>query len=213
MSTENGTPVVEPFDFSKDKWQADIRHLDAAQRSLFLKALELKFQDLRWIDNDKLSCGFTPSLNFLVISAYKSRRIAETNEIETHSRATKAQVTLFISEYMDKVSKMEKELVPVGVIHDDGCCSLVEMGVAPKPIQVPGAKDVRSHNVGASDYAKHKIQPWDIWLEYGLNPWEADIIKRTLRTKEGQSRREDFEKVIHIAQECIRQIDAGEYRR
>lgn len=73
--------------------------------------------------------------------------------------------------------------------------------------------DVRSHNVGSSDYAQHKIQPWDIWLEYGLNPWEADIVKRTLRTKEGQSRREDFEKVIHIAQECIRQIDAGEYRR
>lgn len=71
--------------------------------------------------------------------------------------------------------------------------------------------DVRSHNVGSSDYAQHKIQPWDIWLEYGLNPWEADIVKRTLRTKEGQSRREDFEKVIHIAQECIRQIDAGEY--
>ena len=73
--------------------------------------------------------------------------------------------------------------------------------------------DVRSHNVGSSDYAKHKIQPWDIWLEYGLNPWEADIIKRVLRRKEGQSRREDFEKVIHIAQELIRQIDAGEYER
>ena len=73
--------------------------------------------------------------------------------------------------------------------------------------------DVRSHNVGSSDYAKHKIQPWDIWLEYGLNPWEADIIKRVLRRKEGQSRREDLEKVIHIAQELIRQIDAGEYGR
>lgn len=24
MSTENGTPVVEPFDFLQDKWQADI---------------------------------------------------------------------------------------------------------------------------------------------------------------------------------------------
>lgn len=46
-------------------------------------------------------------------------------------------------------------------------------------------KDIRSYNVGSSDYAKHKIQPWDIWLEYHLNPWEADIVKRVLRHKEG----------------------------
>ena len=25
---------------------------------------------------------------------------------------------------------------------------------------------VRNHNVGKSDYSKHKIQPWDIWIEY-----------------------------------------------
>ena len=39
-------------------------------------------------------------------------------------------------------------------------------------------EDVRSYNVGQSDYAKHRIQPWDIWLEYKLNPWDADIVKR-----------------------------------
>ena len=81
-----------------------------------------------------------------------------------------------------------------------------------KQAQAPGY-DVRAHNVGSSDYAKHKIQPWDIWLEYRLNPWEADIVKRILRKKEGQSRREDLEKVAHICQELIRQIDAGEYRQ
>lgn len=71
------------------------------------------------------------------------------------------------------------------------------------------AEDIRSYNVGSSDYAKHKIQPWDIWIEYDLNPWEADIVKRVLRRKEGQSRREDLEKVIHVAKELIRQIDEG----
>ncbi len=44
--------------------------------------------------------------------------------------------------------------------------------------------EVRSYNVGKSDYAKCKIQPWDIWLEYNLNPWDADIVKRVLRNKE-----------------------------
>lgn len=70
-------------------------------------------------------------------------------------------------------------------------------------------EDVRSYNVGQSDYAKHKIQPWDIWLEYNLNPWDADIVKRILRTKETDSRKLDYEKIIHIAKERIRQLDAG----
>ena len=68
-------------------------------------------------------------------------------------------------------------------------------------------QNVRSYNVGESDYAKHKIQPWDIWLEYNLNPWDADIIKRVLRTKNTDSRKLDYEKIIHICQERIRQIN------
>ena len=68
-------------------------------------------------------------------------------------------------------------------------------------------EDVRSYNVGASDYAKHEIQPWDIWREYNLNPWDADIVKRVLRTKETDGRKLDYEKIIHICKERIRQID------
>ena len=67
-------------------------------------------------------------------------------------------------------------------------------------------ESVRGHNVGDSNYADFKIQPWDIWLEYGLNPWDADIVKRVLRDKESQSREMDYEKIIHICQERIRQI-------
>lgn len=73
--------------------------------------------------------------------------------------------------------------------------------------------DIRAFNIGASDYSKHKIQPWDIWEEYNLNPWEADIVKRVLRTKceDGlasklsriDSRIMDFEKIIHVARKCI----------
>lgn len=70
--------------------------------------------------------------------------------------------------------------------------------------------DVRSFNVGESDYSKHKIQPWDIWIEYKLNPFDADIIKRVLRHKSTDSRRMDYEKIIHICQERIRQLDCGE---
>lgn len=68
--------------------------------------------------------------------------------------------------------------------------------------------NVRDYNIGKSDYSKHKIQPWDIWLEYNLNPWDADIVKRVLRTKEGEDRKLDYEKIIHVCQERIRQIEA-----
>lgn len=67
--------------------------------------------------------------------------------------------------------------------------------------------NVRDHNVGLSDYSTHIIQPWSIWIDYNLNPWDADIIKRVLRTKANTSRKEDYEKIIHICQERIRQIE------
>lgn len=66
--------------------------------------------------------------------------------------------------------------------------------------------DVRSSNIGSSDYSKHLIQPWSIWLDYSLNPWDADIIKRTLRTKSTDPRTLDYEKIIHICQERLRQL-------
>jgi hypothetical protein len=67
--------------------------------------------------------------------------------------------------------------------------------------------EVRDMNVGASDYSKHIIQPWAIWQEYQLNPWDADIIKRVLRHKTTDTRKMDYEKIIHICKERIRQID------
>ena len=74
-------------------------------------------------------------------------------------------------------------------------------------------EDIRSYNIGNSDYSKHKIQPWDIWLEYNLNPWDADIIKRVLRNKEGESKIMDYEKIIHICKERIRQLTNEDKKR
>lgn len=82
--------------------------------------------------------------------------------------------------------------------------------------EVNNATDsVRNHNVGNSDYAKHKIQPWDVWIEFQLNPFDADLAKRTLRTKaeggmtKNEARKLDYEKIVHIASERIRQIKTG----
>lgn len=76
-------------------------------------------------------------------------------------------------------------------------------------------EDVMSYNVGSSDYSKRRIQPWDIWEEYKLNPWDADIVKRILRTKEEpgmtpqEARIMDYEKIIHICKKRIDQINKG----
>ena len=93
----------------------------------------------------------------------------------------------------------EKETVEIPkALHD----RLNYLGIIPN--------ETRSHNVGASDYSKHVIQPWSIWRDYNLNPWDADIVKRILRTKETDTRKMDYEKIIHICQERIRQIDLKE---
>ena len=64
----------------------------------------------------------------------------------------------------------------------------------------------RLYNIGKSDYSQHVIQPWSIWIDYDLNAFDADIIKRVLRTKEGESRISDYEKIKHICDERIRQL-------
>lgn len=75
--------------------------------------------------------------------------------------------------------------------------------------------EVRDSNVGKSDYSKHTIQPWSIWIDYELNPWDADIIKRTLRTKEEpgmsaiEARIMDYDKIEHICRERKRQLRAS----
>lgn len=70
--------------------------------------------------------------------------------------------------------------------------------------------EVRNHNVGESDYSKHLIQPWAVWIDWELNPWDADIVKRIGRKKSTDPRKKDYEKIIHICQERIRQIECDE---
>lgn len=62
---------------------------------------------------------------------------------------------------------------------------------------------VRSYNVGTSNYAQKNIQPWDIWVEYNLDPFRADIVKRILRTKEGDDPVLDLQKIKHICDKLI----------
>lgn len=98
-----------------------------------------------------------------------------------------------------------EEVLRYKSIKEDLYIRLEKLGLIPN--------DVRKENVGASNYSKHTIQPWSIWIDYNLNPWDADIIKRVLRIKSepGLSEREarllDYNKIIHICKERIRQLE------
>lgn len=73
-------------------------------------------------------------------------------------------------------------------------------------------ENVRSYNIGASNYATNgtKYQPWDFWIKFRLNPWDADITKRVLRIKKTDGRLLDYKKIKHICLERIRQFQNNE---
>jgi len=82
-----------------------------------------------------------------------------------------------------------------------------------EPIKIKEQEDIMSFNIGESNYSTKKIQPWHIWEEYNLNPWDADIVKRVLRTKKQpgktlvKSRIEDYQKIIHDCQYRIKKLE------
>ena len=116
----------------------------------------------------------------------------------------------FCPECMDA---MRHKLPNIASIKNPPACTETQIALEEVQAEVlanqMAENNTRSYNVGESDYSKHKIQPWDIWIEYKLNPFDADIIKRVLRHKKTDTRKMDYEKIIHICQERIRQIDNG----
>ena len=94
----------------------------------------------------------------------------------------------------------------------DEYCSGIKVEQEPVKSYVKKTENHRDYNIGSSNYASMKIQPWDVWKDWKLDPWDADIIKRISRTKEipGKSfedaRIEDYEKIKHICDEKIYQL-------
>jgi hypothetical protein len=66
----------------------------------------------------------------------------------------------------------------------------------------------RDSQVGGDHYRKFKIQPWDIWEEYGLDPWLAGVVKYVLRAGHKGSRLEDLKKARHYLDRAI-EIEKG----
>lgn len=60
----------------------------------------------------------------------------------------------------------------------------------------------RDSQVGGDHYAKHAIQPWDIWEAYGLNAFEGAVIKYLLRHRD-KGGVEDLKKARHTLDRLI----------
>lgn len=88
-------------------------------------------------------------------------------------------------------------------------CSCVDFqpraGCSDVSADVPAEKGARHQQVGGDHYRVHKIQPWQIWEEYGLDPWQANALKYLLRAghKEGVKASEDYRKAIHYLQYLV----------
>lgn len=116
------------------------------------------------------------------------------------------------------------QFIPYGMRYNKELDKLVPDVVANKSVDYSGIKvefekvadytkeNHRDYNVGSSNYAAMKIQPWDVWRAWDLNPWDADIVKRIARTKNipgmsiQEARIEDYEKIIHNCKERISQL-------
>ena len=60
----------------------------------------------------------------------------------------------------------------------------------------------KSTQIGGDHYAKHKIQPWDIIDEYGLNFYAGNVLKYLLRYKD-KGGVEDLRKAKHYLEKLI----------
>ena len=111
-----------------------------------------------------------------------------------------------------RYNKELDKLVPDIISVSDEYCSGIKVEQEPVKSYVKKTENHRDYNIGSSNYASMKIQPWDVWSAWNLNPWDADMVKRIARTKkipgmsEIEARIEDYEKIKHNCDERIFQL-------
>ena len=67
-----------------------------------------------------------------------------------------------------------------------------------------GARDAQ---VAGDHYKNFKIQPWDVWEEYGLDAFTGTVVKYLLRAGRKGSRLEDLKKARHTLDRLIEIVE------
>ena len=158
------------------------------------------FRDSEWFEQ-----YFNPKTTVKIDTLESKNVTLDVQAIE--SEDTQAE-DIFLDNTEDIKEKMLKDYDKFFTLNEYTIKRLIELGVLKTDVH-----SCRDNHVGKSDYSEHVIQPWTIWLEYNMNAWDADIQKRLLRTKvepgmtPEEARKLDYQKIIHDAQERIRQLD------
>ena len=191
MVTQGGYVNHQEFNFAGDNTLSDV--LTSALSTCYAAK-----------DRRKLEIGVTYGTADVIINVYFEK------EIKVYAKANK-DTYVPITVGTEQLLEAGKDTYICCVNHEGVYDTMGDVAEAVEVKEAVEAKeaveDIRSYNVGASNYSEHAIQPWDIYLEYDLNPWDADIVKRVLRTKKTDTRKMDYEKIIHTCKERIRQIE------
>lgn len=68
------------------------------------------------------------------------------------------------------------------------------------------AGDVMAKQIGGNHYKRTKIQPWDIYSDYKLDPWSANVVKYILRFPH-KAGVQDLEKAKHYIEYLIKNYE------
>lgn len=67
--------------------------------------------------------------------------------------------------------------------------------------------DVMAKQVGGTHYKGAKMQPWDIFMQYKLDPWSANVVKYILRFPK-KAGKQDLEKAKHYIEYLLANYDS-----
>ena len=150
-----------------------------------------------------------------------AKSLKENKKASSINDVTPEQIEEFMENMQNEhhISDINDKVLSNEMCKDDCKCKQISARLY-KELERLGIIDnsgVRNDNAGTSNYSKHFIQPWTIWIDYPeLNSWDHDIVKRVLRQKadagysEAEQRKLDYKKIIHDCEECIRQIEVTE---
>ncbi len=66
--------------------------------------------------------------------------------------------------------------------------------------------EANNMQVGGNHYISHKIQPWDVWEDWKLDPWLCNVIKYVQRHHR-KNGKEDLEKALHYLEFALQNYD------
>ena len=69
------------------------------------------------------------------------------------------------------------------------------------------AGDVMAKQVGGTHYKGAAVQPWDIFMQYKLDPWSANVVKYILRFPK-KAGKQDLEKAKHYIEYLLANYDS-----